>query len=296
MSPSRSSHADTLTGGDEITVDYATFSTLHEWSMRCRCGTKHCRGVVTGNDWRLQELQARYGDRWSENAQRLISQRAMSPDVRGGAGLSEQVSGRRLRRAGGPIWPVEAPTVPVVGSSGRRDVRGGQALADSEMRIVEQALPGIGMRYEFDTGERGRLYVIARRDGRCEFGVMAEGDEPEVQVQLSRESVVTVAALLLGSRFSVDTRDDVWTSSDEVVVDVVEVEEGSPAIGRSKAELELDDPDAVVLAVMSDSTPDLVESETEHLCQVGDRIVVAARGARIGQVVASLRSGSSPSS
>ena len=169
-------------------------------------------------------------------------------------------------------------------------------MADSEMRIVEQALPGIGVRYEFDTGERGRLYVISRRDGRCEFGVMADGDEPEVHVQLSRESVVTVAALLLGSRFSVDTRDDVWTSSDEVVVDVVEVEEGSPAIGRSKAELELDDPDAVVLAVMSDTTPDLVESETEHLCQVGDRIVVAARGARIAQVVVALRSRSSPTS
>ena len=62
-----------LTGGDEITVDYATFSTLPEWSMRCRCGTTHCRGVLTGNDWRLPELQARYGDRWSANAQRLIA-------------------------------------------------------------------------------------------------------------------------------------------------------------------------------------------------------------------------------
>ena len=62
-----------LLAGDEITVDYATFSTVPASSMRCRCGARRCRGVVTGNDWRLPELYDDYGDRWSAHARRLIA-------------------------------------------------------------------------------------------------------------------------------------------------------------------------------------------------------------------------------
>lgn len=158
-----------------------------------------------------------------------------------------------------------------------------------EMHVSEQALPGIGMRYEIEVAGGRRLFVIARRDGRREVGLMGEGDEPESQVSLDQQAAVTIAALLLGARFTVDTRDEEWVSSDEVVVDVVELREGSPAVGLYQAELKLDDPEAVVLAVISDRTPYLVESETEHRCQVGDRIVVAARAARISQVTALLQ-------
>ncbi len=62
-----------LSGGEEITVDYATFSTLPDWSMPCRCGAERCRGVVTGVDWRLPALQVAYGSRWSADARRLIA-------------------------------------------------------------------------------------------------------------------------------------------------------------------------------------------------------------------------------
>ena len=36
-----------------------------EERMECRCGTPSCRGVVTGDDWRLPELQARYAGSFS---------------------------------------------------------------------------------------------------------------------------------------------------------------------------------------------------------------------------------------
>ena len=45
--------------GDELTVDYCLFDSGGE-AMACRCGTPACRGTVTGEDWRLPELQARY--------------------------------------------------------------------------------------------------------------------------------------------------------------------------------------------------------------------------------------------
>lgn len=158
-----------------------------------------------------------------------------------------------------------------------------------EMHVSEQSLPGIGMRYEIDVAGGRRLFVIARKDGRRDVGLMGDADEPESFVALDQQAAVTVAALLLGARFTVDTRDESWVSSDEAVVEVVELREGSPVVGLTQAEIDLPDPVAVILAVMSDTTPELVESETDHRCRAGDRIVVAARAAHIARVTASLR-------
>lgn len=60
---------------EEITVDYATFSTLPDFTMTCQCSTSSCRGQVTGNDWRPPELQHRYGEHWAPVAIGLISSR-----------------------------------------------------------------------------------------------------------------------------------------------------------------------------------------------------------------------------
>ena len=77
-----------------------------------------------------------------------------------------------------------------------------------EMRVSEHVLPGSGMRYEIDVAGGRRLFVIARRDGRREIGVMGEADEPETHVVLDQQGAVTIAALLLGARFTVDTREE----------------------------------------------------------------------------------------
>ncbi len=54
-----------IAAGEELTLDYALFSVLPGWRMDCQCGSSLCRGVVTGNDWRLPELQARYRGHFS---------------------------------------------------------------------------------------------------------------------------------------------------------------------------------------------------------------------------------------
>ena len=46
--------------GVELTVDYGTNSAAPGFSMSCCCGEALCRGVITSEDSRLPELQARY--------------------------------------------------------------------------------------------------------------------------------------------------------------------------------------------------------------------------------------------
>lgn len=49
--------------GEELSSDYGT-STGVEYELPCRCGSPYCRGTVTGEDWKIAELQERYGDHW----------------------------------------------------------------------------------------------------------------------------------------------------------------------------------------------------------------------------------------
>ena len=61
--------------GDELTIDYAMFEATEDHVMRweCHCGAQACRRRITGRDWRLQELQARYGSHFSPMLQRRIA-------------------------------------------------------------------------------------------------------------------------------------------------------------------------------------------------------------------------------
>jgi hypothetical protein len=51
--------------GEELTIDYAMIDGDPDERMDCRCGAPSCRGVITGDDWRLPELQRRYSDYFS---------------------------------------------------------------------------------------------------------------------------------------------------------------------------------------------------------------------------------------
>ena len=45
--------------GEELTIDWATTDD-GDFELRCRCGSAHCRGTVTGKDWMKPELQEKY--------------------------------------------------------------------------------------------------------------------------------------------------------------------------------------------------------------------------------------------
>ena len=64
---------------EELTLDYALFEGDEEMvcAWECRCGSPLCRGGFTGRDWRIPDLQARYGDHFSPFInRRILSQHA----------------------------------------------------------------------------------------------------------------------------------------------------------------------------------------------------------------------------
>ena len=48
-----------IEAGEELTHDWATTDN-DDYQMSCKCGSGNCRGIVTGKDWQIKELQERY--------------------------------------------------------------------------------------------------------------------------------------------------------------------------------------------------------------------------------------------
>lgn len=49
---------------EEITIDYAMIDD-DEYVMKCDCGAKKCRKIITGKDWKREDLQCKYGNHFS---------------------------------------------------------------------------------------------------------------------------------------------------------------------------------------------------------------------------------------
>jgi hypothetical protein len=59
--------------GEELTHDWATTDD-DTYEMPCNCGAPHCRGIITGQDWRRTDLQAKYRGYIAWYLQRKIDQ------------------------------------------------------------------------------------------------------------------------------------------------------------------------------------------------------------------------------
>jgi len=56
---------------EEIAFDYA-MSESSDFKMPCLCGSDNCRKFITGDDWKIKDLQVRYKGFFSEYIQRKI--------------------------------------------------------------------------------------------------------------------------------------------------------------------------------------------------------------------------------
>ncbi len=50
-----------IKAGEELCLDYGTAMTT-EYELDCKCSSKNCRGVVTGEDWKNENLQKKFGN------------------------------------------------------------------------------------------------------------------------------------------------------------------------------------------------------------------------------------------
>jgi hypothetical protein len=110
-------------------------------------------------------------------------------------------------------------------------------------------------------------------------------DEPLTTVRLPAEDASVLAALLTGARFTLEIPEAAPATTpdaDEVVVETVTIASGSPSLGLPPDDvIRLMGSEAVLLGVICDATPQLVETDERRRVQVGDKLVLAARRGRL---------------
>jgi SET domain-containing protein len=58
--------------GEELTLDYATIEDREDFVLECNCGSKDCRKIIRGSDWKLPEVQEKYKGHFSSHIQSKI--------------------------------------------------------------------------------------------------------------------------------------------------------------------------------------------------------------------------------
>lgn len=103
----------------------------------------------------------------------------------------------------------------------------------SAMDVTETLLPGVGIRYEFETRAHQRVGVIMYRDGRTEV-VTYSGDDPDAStglVVLDKDEAEVVSELLGAPRFTQKWA-DLTREIPGLVSEQVRVPENSAYVGR----------------------------------------------------------------
>lgn len=60
-----------IKAGEELTYDWA-MEDPGGWKMKCNCGAKNCRKIITGKDWKNPKLQRKYKGYFSAYLQEKI--------------------------------------------------------------------------------------------------------------------------------------------------------------------------------------------------------------------------------
>jgi len=105
------------------------------------------------------------------------------------------------------------------------------------MEIFETPLPGVGIRYEFDTEHDRRLGVLVHRDGRRELLVYRKSDPDACSetLQLNHDESSSLVELLGGSKVT-ERLSDLRHEVQGLSIEWVGLDEGAPMAGKSIGE------------------------------------------------------------
>lgn len=143
------------------------------------------------------------------------------------------------------------------------------------MDVKEVLLPGVGLRFEFDTRTGDRIGVVARRTGEFEMVVYPKEDPDQARevFRLSEEEAEALAQILgaprIAERFADLTREVPGLDAGQV-----RIREGSPFVGRPLGETRARTrTGASIVAIVRDDEV-LASPGPAELLRAGDVLVV----------------------
>jgi TrkA domain protein len=160
----------------------------------------------------------------------------------------------------------------------------------SEIREVK--LPGVGIRYEFESEDGKRMGILAHRSGRRELFIGSSEDPDEFKrlIGLSQADARTLAELLGASRVA-EHLAELQQRIEGLAIDWLPVRDESAYVGKTIGDARIRSRTGVsVVAVVrgEDATP---APGPDVVMNAGDYLVVVGTGRGIEQVVELLHKG-----
>ena len=160
----------------------------------------------------------------------------------------------------------------------------------SEIREVK--LPGVGVRYEFDTAAQRRVGVISHRSGLREIYVSRrhDPDESERVLELSPDDARTLAELLGATRVAQQLA-ELQQRIEGLVIDWLPVREDSPYMGRTIGDARIRTRTGVSVVALLRGEDAVPAPGPEQGLESGDYLVVVGTARGVEDVVELLRAG-----
>lgn len=160
----------------------------------------------------------------------------------------------------------------------------------SEIREVK--LPGVGVRYEFETAERRRVGVISHRTGLREVYVAREDDPDEFSrvLTLAPDDARTLAELLGASRVAQQLA-DLQQRIEGLVIDWLPLRADSAYAGRTIGDAQIRSRTGVSVVAILRGEDALPAPGPDEQLQSGDYLVVVGTARGVEEVVELLRAG-----
>lgn len=158
---------------------------------------------------------------------------------------------------------------------------------DHEVHVREHPLPGNARMFCLTLADGNTVTLSTSGESRDRSLEVTppDSDESVVTVHFNAAESTTLAALLSGIRFVIQQPEE-HQPVDAANLRTVTLPAGSPAVGKRLHDLDVPDSiDAQVIAVIRDDTDDLIETDPDRPCEVGDRLVIVGRPGSMSDMV-----------
>ena len=145
--------------------------------------------------------------------------------------------------------------------------------------VRETRLPGVGVKYSFDSVHGTRLAVIQHVDGTRELYVFRrrEDDEPQAVIQLEDDEARQLGAVLGGAYERPKVVEDLEMAFGELAIEWVPVPDTSPAIGKTLAECGFRARTGItIIAILREPEP-VTGAQPGDVLQKGDTLVTVGK-------------------
>ncbi len=143
------------------------------------------------------------------------------------------------------------------------------------MVIYETEVPGVGKRFEVETGGGERLVVIVHHDGKREIYRRPDPDaDAEKLFDLSSSQAREIATVLEGADFQPLDLDDADIPLGEAIMEWIEVPEDSPLSGETLEEAQIGKRTGVTIAAIQRGDETIASPGADSVISQGDILVI----------------------